>query len=130
MRRFNYSYIFPVAFIAVLGCSDRGKPIMIVLPDNYRGEFRIVKDSHKGTKLVQENDWWVFAIPDDGTLYVTEDWPFYKWHGFTVRYRNGRTVATEDLGTQAGQRQNGPGSSRASTEFDGTTHTWRTIGDP
>src|SRR4051812_17496848 len=91
-----------VLLLALAGCNRSGKPIMIVLPDGYRGEFRIVKDSEHGRELVQHNDWWVFDIPEDGTLYVKDDWPFYRWHGFTVRYRNGRTASTAERGTTPG----------------------------
>jgi hypothetical protein len=117
-----------VAFVLIaVGCSLTTQPIMVILPDGYVGEFRIVKDSANGQKLVQQNGWWVFEIPDDGTLYVHEDWPFYLWHSFSVRYRDGRPAAIEDLGTRAGSRSTGPNSIEFNGNFDGTTQHWRVL---
>ncbi len=110
------------------GCNRSGKPILIVLPDGYTGEFRIVKDSRRCGELVERNGQWVFEIPADGTLYVKDDGPFYRWQSEAVRYKKGGTVRCEDLGTTAGSRSTGPNSSEASTSFDGTTHLWRVIG--
>jgi hypothetical protein len=109
------------------GCSNSGKPILIVLPNFYNGEFRIVKDSQKGQVLVKENDWWVFEIPPDGSLYVRDDSPFYKWHSLSVRYKNGESISFEDLGTSLGTRSAGPNRTEGSTDFDGTTHRWQVI---
>jgi hypothetical protein len=109
------------------GCSNSGNQILIVLPNFYNGEFRIVKDSQKGQALVKENDWWVFEIPRDGTIYVREVSPFYKWHSLSVRYKNGESVDYEDLGTSLGTRSMGPNTTEGSTDFDGTTHRWQVI---
>jgi hypothetical protein len=118
--------IIPVLLLA--GCNRSGKPILIVLPDGFTGEFRIVKDSQNGREPVEENGSWVFEIPSDGTLRVKDDRPFYSFHEQVIRYKNGKSVRCEDLGTLAGSRPTGPNSSEASTDFDGTTHEWRVIG--
>jgi hypothetical protein len=69
----------------------------------------------------------VFDIPPGGALVVSDDGPFYRWHEETFVYSDGRPARVESLGTEAGSVVTGPGSSRSSTEYDGTTHRWRVI---
>jgi len=107
-----------------------GKPIRVVLPRGYRGEFSIVKDRAKGQELRMEGGVWVFEIPAGGVLVVKDDSPFYLWHEETYVYADGRAAKVEDLGTTAGSIQTGPGSSRANTDYDGTTHSWKVVGAP
>jgi hypothetical protein len=115
---------------AFAGCSRSGKPVLIILPDSFKGEFQIVKDSKKGEELIEENGCWVFSIPPEGTLYVKNDRPFYLWHTEVIRYKKGGVVNCKDLGALAGSRRTGPMSEEASTDFDGTAHRWRVLDPP
>jgi hypothetical protein len=108
------------------GCDSSGKWIVIVLPDGYRGEFRIVKDSEVGKDLVERDGKWVFEIPADGTLRVKDHSPFYQWHKMDYRFRDGTRAIVEDLGTRPAQRET-PSGFAWSTDWDGTTHTWRVV---
>jgi hypothetical protein len=107
-----------------------GKSIKVVLPDGYRGEFSIVKDRAKGQDLRMQGGVWVFEIPAGGVLVVNDDSPFYMWHQETYVYADGRAAKVEELGTTAGSIQTGPGSSRANTDYDGTTHRWKVVDGP
>jgi hypothetical protein len=107
-----------------------GKPIRIVIPAGYRGEFSIEKDRSKGQDLKLQDGVWVFVIPADGRLVVDDDYPFYMWHQASYVYSDGRPAQVESLGVTAGTIQTGPGSSRGSTDFDGTTHRWRVVDAP
>jgi hypothetical protein len=114
------------ACLLCFGCSNSTYPILIILPNDYRGEFSIVKDDKNGQKLALTNNTWVLNIPDSGVLYVSDDRPFYKWHGCSFRYRDGRAVAVEDLGTRAGKRSVGSDKT-AFGDFNGTRHMWKVI---
>jgi hypothetical protein len=116
---------FLVLLTVVAGCSDSGKPVLLIVPNGFRGEFQVVKDSAQGADPVERNGEWVFEIPPSGVLRVKDDSPFYRWHSERARYANGQPASVEGLGVRAGSRSTGPNSSEGSTDFDGTTHTWR-----
>jgi hypothetical protein len=130
IERYHLRHLLTLIMLScsLAGCRQSGKPIVIVLRDGYEGEFQIIKDGKRGKDLVERDGSWVFEIPPEGTLYLKNDSPFYRWHTATIRYRNGQLVEYEDLGTRAGERQIRPGQSEASTDFDGTTHTWKVLG--
>jgi hypothetical protein len=128
--RYRLLTIVSITLLSFLaGCDRSGKPIVIVLPDGFTGEFQIVKDSRTGSEPLEKNGSWVFEIPADGTLRVKGDRPFYLWHNEVIRYKNGKSVNCEHLGTTAGRRSTGPNRFEGSTEFDGTTHQWRVVGN-
>ena len=114
-----------ILLTVVAGCSDSGKPVLFILPNGFKGEFQIVKDSSNGVDLVEQNGEWVFNIPPSGRLKVKDDRPFYRWHSERARYANGQSVSCEGGETRAGSRSTGPNGLEGSTDFDGTTHTWR-----
>jgi hypothetical protein len=98
---------------------------LFILPNHFKGEFHVVKDSIRGEDLVERNGEWVFEIPTSGVLKVKNDQPFYLWHAVRFRYADGQAVDCEGLGVKLGSHSTGPNSSEGSTEFDGTTHSWR-----
>ena len=105
-----------------------GKPIKIVIPAGFRGEFSILKDRAKGQNLRLQDGVWVFEIPATGELIVNDDYPFYMWHQATYVYSDGCAAMVESLGVTAGSIQASPRSSRSSTEYDGTRHRWKVVG--
>src|SRR5262245_21524687 len=119
------SACFLIVLTVVPGCRDSGKTVLLILPNGFRGEFQVVKDATQGADPVERNGEGVFEIPPSGVLIVKDDRPFYRWHSERARYANGQPVAVEGLGVLAGNRSTGPNSSESSTDFDGTTHTWR-----
>jgi len=111
---------------ALAAYSNRsGKPIRVVLPANYSGQFSIVKNRAAGQGLQLQQGEWAFVIPEGGVLLVNEDYPFCMWHKETFIYSDGRPVNVESLGTTAGTIKTGLGSSRGSTDYEGTTHRWK-----
>jgi hypothetical protein len=114
--------IGPFVLTAYAGRS--GEPVRIVVPANWRGEFSIVKHRAIGAQLRFVDGAWEFHIPQSGELIVSDDHPFYRWHKETVVDSKGTPVAAKGLGTVAGDMQIGPGESRGSSDYDGTTHRW------
>jgi hypothetical protein len=114
-----------VMLTAISGCSNSGKPVLFILPNDFTGEFQVVKDSVEGTDVPERHGEWVFEIPASGVLRVKSDRALYRWHAERARYADGRPVSCEGVGTRAGSRPTGPNSSESSSDFDGTTHTWR-----
>jgi len=107
-----------------------GKPIKIVLPDAFIGEFSIIKERQQGQDLKWQNGAWLFEIPPSGVLVVNDDHPFYRWHQESVVYSDGRPAMAESLGVAAGRITTGHGSLRGSTDYDGTEHRWKVLGAP
>jgi hypothetical protein len=121
-----YLNVLDIALLAVVpGCSDSGKPVLFILPNDFKGEFRIVKDATRGADLAERNGEWVFEFPARGVLKVKNDRPFYRWHSERARYADGRPVVVDGIGTLAGSRPTGPNSTESSTDLNGTTHIWR-----
>jgi len=113
-------------FLIAAWMNREGLPIKIVIPVGYHGEIRIVKDHTKGQALKEQDGWWVFEIPPSGELDVKETYPFHMWHNETHVYSDGTAADLQDLGVEAGNIVTGSGSSKGSTEYDGTTFRWKT----
>jgi len=75
-----------------------GRPIKIVLPVGYEGEFSIVEDPLNGQPLVMERGEWVFRIPPEGVLAVKDLQPFRVWHKETHVFSDGQP-ALHSVGT-------------------------------
>ena len=126
-----------VAFLGLAGCGsgELDRPIKIVLPNDYQGEFRIVKDQN-GTPYTLTPGYYVFTVPKSGEFRTPNIGPFFKWHRDRFEYVDGRVLdrsggfEIKDGGTTAGNRQTGPGSSEGSTDFDGTTMRWTVVRIP
>jgi hypothetical protein len=127
-----------LTLLLLAGCSERGldRPIRIVLPNDYRGEFSIVKDQ-KGTPYTKTAAYYTFTIPASGELRTPDISPFFRFHQLRVEFadgrvlvdyskdlHNGQRVKVESKGTEAGQIQTGPSSSKGSTDYDGTRMRW------
>ncbi len=128
-------YVAPLlTLLLAAGCSDESdRPIKLILPTDYVGEFTIVKDQ-AGTPYEKTDSHYVFVIPESGELRTPDIRPFFQWHQKRVEYADGRVLVDLERGvselkgitcvqgnTQAGTRETGPGSSQSSGEFDGTT---------
>lgn len=110
--------------------NQSGKPIRIVLPDGFRGDFLIVKDREKGQDLKLQDGEWLFEIPASGVLVINDDHPFCMWHQERFVYSDGRFAMVEILETTPGSIMTGRNSSIASTDYDGTTHHWKVLDAP
>jgi hypothetical protein len=123
------------------GCErDLDRPIRIVLPNDYRGEFSIVKDQ-KGTPFTKTAAYYTFTIPASGELRTPNISPFFRFHQLRVEFADGRVLVdyskhiftgqglkVEDKGCESGQIQTGPSSWKGSTDYDGTKMRWA-VGD-
>ena len=68
-----------------------GPPVHFILPDGYRGAFRIVVDP-VGLDVKPTNGTYVFRIPVGGILRVKSARPFRRWHEETAAYNDGTTI--------------------------------------
>ncbi len=90
------SAVGPFALRAI---GDRpGKPLRIVLPVGYKGEFSIVSDPKNGMQLQFRDGRWVFEIPDSGVLYVSNTHLFHVWHQEEYFYSDGRRANVRSRG--------------------------------
>jgi hypothetical protein len=131
-----------LAFALLLTGCDRNldRQIRIVLPNDYRGEFSIVKDKN-GTPYTKTAAYYTFTIPPSGELRSPDISPFFRFHQLRVEFADGRVLMddskdiftgqglkVEDKGCESGQIQTGPSSSKGSTDYDGTKMRWA-VGD-
>jgi hypothetical protein len=124
-------------FLFILGCErDLDRPIRIILPNDYRGEFSIVKDQ-KGTPYTKTAAYYTFTIPASGELCTPDITPFFRYHQLRVEFADGRVLTDyskdlfnghglkiENKGAEAGQIKTSSSSSKGSTDYDGTRLRW------
>lgn len=69
-----------------------GYPIVLVIPEGYRGPVRLVVDEEDGVDVPLEKGKFTYHIPQSGTLRIKDDSPFRRWHPETAMYTNGRPI--------------------------------------
>jgi hypothetical protein len=117
--------VVPFALRAYIGRS--GKPVTIVLPAGYEGEFSIVRHRTRGQDVRPKDGEWIFEIPENGVLVVKDDSPFYRWHKTYYLYADGSPAKVKSLGTSSGSSGTGPNAYSGSTDYDGTEHRFEVI---
>jgi hypothetical protein len=102
-----------------------GYPITIVVPEDFVGDFSIVRHREIGIEPQFEDGHWVFRIPESGSLTISDDHPFYVWHS-PIKFVDsiGRPRIGESLGTTGGSVKTGPSTWSGSTDHDGTSHSF------
>jgi hypothetical protein len=128
--------ILVVLIVVEIRIAHGGGPIGIILPDDYRGVFSIVKDQ-RGVPLIKADGYYVFTIPQSGEFHTPNIDPFFQLHQTRVEYADGRVLLDyaqdvytnhglkiEHRGTRSGQRQIGPSSWSSSSDYEGTTMRW------
>ena len=75
------------------GCSSRyGDPIHFVIPDDYRGPFRIISDGIDGGGYRYDSNRHVYTIPSDGVLHVLTSRPMELFHRESAEYASGARI--------------------------------------
>lgn len=82
--------VVPFGMIAYHGRS--GYPIVMVVPEGYRGPVRLVIDRRHGVDVPLEYGKYTYHIPQSGTLLIKDDSPFRQWHSMTASYTNGKPI--------------------------------------
>ena len=78
--------------LLTLGCnSELDRPIRILLPNDYEGEFSIADDPN-GTPAEVTDQYFTYVIPASGELRTSDIQPFRKWHQLRVEYADGRVL--------------------------------------
>lgn len=91
-----------------------------VVPDDFAGEIRLVKDRTSGIDL--RGAGWRAAIPPSGEVRARNDYPCYST---VVLSASGAPRRFRDLGITAPDMPRNPdGTSHSSTAMDGATHRW------
>lgn len=66
--------------------------VEFVLPNDYRGIFRIVLDEPHGLTIKEQALKYTYIIPRSGILRVNTFKPFQRWHKGFARYQNGTEI--------------------------------------
>jgi hypothetical protein len=86
--------LLPLGMIAYN--SRSGYPIVMVIPEGYRGPVKLVIDRKEGVDVPLEDGKYTFHLPRSGTLRIKDDSPFRQWHSMTAFYTNGEPIPTDD----------------------------------
>lgn len=100
MRNLGF-YTFVVILLGALGygClyfvylpAPSGPPADFILPDGWRGKFKLVLDRAGGIPIDLDNGHYTYRIPEIGVLRVKSLAPFKQWHGITMAYEGGSSI--------------------------------------
>lgn len=80
----------PIGLIAYY--NRTGYPILLVIPDNYRGSVRLVIDRDRGVDVPLRDGVYEYRIPASGKLLIREDQPFREWHTEKAVYVSGKQI--------------------------------------
>jgi hypothetical protein len=72
-----------------------GYPIVLVIPDAYRGPVRLIIDGQKGVDKPLKDKKYTYIIPSSGTLVIKDSGPFHQWHSMTAAYASGQKIPIE-----------------------------------
>jgi hypothetical protein len=87
---FVLSIVVPCGLIAYANRSR--PPVLIVVPDGYRGPVRLIIDPKNGVDMPLENGVYTYCIPNNGRLVIRDADPFRHWHTERARYANGKSL--------------------------------------
>jgi len=75
------------------GCKNKASmPILLVVPDGYRGPICLVIDKEKGLTVKPQNGKYVFQVEQDGILAIRDATPFDEWHQWDFAYQSGESI--------------------------------------
>ena len=80
------------------GCKQSGHPVHFILPNGYKGTFKLVIDKKNGVEYKIQNGRYVIRIPKSGILKVKNFDPFYMWHKETASYEDGIPIPDINFG--------------------------------
>src|SRR5208282_3683253 len=66
--------------------------IHFVLPNGYRGPFRMAADGVDANGYAFQAGNHVYRVPPSGTLHIKTMWPIETWHRETAEYENGERI--------------------------------------
>jgi hypothetical protein len=73
-----------------------GSPIVLVIPNGYRGPVKLIIDREQGKDVPLSDGRYTYQIPEGGTLVIKDDSPFRRWHSMSATYANGKTIPIDD----------------------------------
>lgn len=83
-----------MVFVLLGGCLESNKyTVHFVLPDGYRGAFKIIEDAdNRANPVTISDDVVTVSVPFDGIVKVTDVGFLTKWHSQKATYSNGRSL--------------------------------------
>ena len=102
-----------------------GRPIELVVPNEFSGEARIVFDPNRGEDLRPQGWPWRIVLPKDGELHIRDDSYLRKWRSYTIRHEDGTAAKVVNKFTRSGPPKTLPdGRIVSDTRFPGAVHVW------
>jgi hypothetical protein len=104
--------------MTLTGCGRRASNVHFILPDGYRGVFRIKSDP-KGPAVTRRDDGaFVYLIPSAGSLITSTTKPLLSVESVTGEFRSGQQIPWNRLGRNA-QPSKPPGIYNLHADSDG-----------
>src|SRR5206468_1761434 len=69
-----------------------GYPVILVIPNGYRGPVKLVVDRREGVDIPATEGAYRFIVPPGGTLPIKDAGPFHQWHTLTAVFANGGRI--------------------------------------
>ena len=99
--------LLAIIALALCGCGSNGTPVHFVVPNDFKGEVRLILDGAHGTEVKPSQGRYEYRIPASGNLRVTSFKPFEPMHVQTAAYEDG-TVLEAEIETKKGPQGEQP----------------------
>jgi len=79
--------------VGIMSCLEQsGDPIVLIIPEGYRGEVRLLIDKQQGVDVPLTSGRHIYQVPESGVLQIKDASPFLHWHTLGARYTNGKAI--------------------------------------
>ena len=85
-------WVLLVFVVCLNACERTGEPVHFIVPNNYRGAFKLVLDEKDGITVAARNGRFTYVIPQSGDLKVKAVKPLLVWHTFSATHANGTSI--------------------------------------
>jgi len=92
LRRWVQEWVLLGFLVCLNACERTGEPVYFVVPNNYRGAFKLVVDEKDGIIMAAQDGRFTCVIPQSGVLKVKTNKPLLVWHRISASYADGTSI--------------------------------------
>src|SRR5690348_11806538 len=89
-RRIKFSLVITLVELCT-GCESKPAEVHFLIPNGYRGVFKVVVDQPDGTIIPKKDGRFIVEIPKNGLLKIKGENPFHSPR-YTAAFMDGKTI--------------------------------------
>ncbi len=79
---------------STIQCSGTGPPVLYILPDNFRGQIKLVVDAEAPEVPLLDGNY-VVRVPREGLVKVKSTDFLFQWHEVRARFKSGKALSID-----------------------------------